>query len=83
MSNSDAYWRSNQRLVAVLLAVWFVVSFLLSIVLVEPLNRIQLGGFKLGFWFAQQGSIYIYVLLVFVYAVRMRALDREHDLDDE
>ena len=79
----NAYWRSNLKLVGVLLVVWFVVSFVFSILLVETLNQIQIGGFKLGFWFAQQGSIYVYVVLVFVYAMRMHALDRQHDLDDE
>ncbi|MEM1260808.1 MAG: DUF4212 domain-containing protein [Pseudomonadota bacterium] len=83
MSDPNCYWRSNLRLVSVLLVVWFVVSFLFGIVLVEPLNTIRLGGFKLGFWFAQQGSIYVYVVLVFVYAARMRTLDRQHGVDDE
>lgn len=66
---------------AVLLAVWFVVSYLLSIVFVEALNEFKLGGFPLGFWFAQQGSIYVFVLLVFVYAWRMDRIDRDHGVD--
>lgn len=78
---ADAYWRSNLRLMAVLLAVWFSVPFGLGIVFVEPLNQFQLGGFPLGFWFAQQGSTYVFFVLVLVYAVRMRRLDRMHDFE--
>jgi len=75
------YWRANLRLMAVLLAIWFVVAYLLSIVFVESLNQFRLGGFPLGFWFAQQGSIYVFVLLVFVYAWRMDRIDRDHGVD--
>ncbi|MFT5695736.1 MAG: putative solute:sodium symporter small subunit [Myxococcota bacterium] len=74
----DAYWRSNLRLMAGLLVVWFAVPFGLGIVFVEPLNEIHLGGFPLGFWFAQQGSIYVFFFLVLAYAIMMRRLDREH-----
>jgi putative solute:sodium symporter small subunit len=66
---------------AALLAVWFIVPFGLGIVFVEPLNKIFLGGFPLGFWFAQQGSIYVFFVLVLVYAVMMRRLDREHGVE--
>ena len=76
-----AYWRANLRLMAKLLAVWFLVSYGLGILLVEPLNRVHLGGFPLGFWFAQQGSIYVFVVLIFVYAWRMDRIDREHEVD--
>jgi putative solute:sodium symporter small subunit len=72
------YWRSNLRLLTVLLAIWFACSFGLGILLVEPLNRIQVGGFPLGFWFAQQGSIYIFILLILVYAVLMDRADRRY-----
>ena len=72
------YWRRNLRLVTVLLAIWFGCSFGLGILLVEPLNRIQVGGFPLGFWFAQQGSIYIFILLILVYAVSMDRVDRRY-----
>ncbi|REJ73576.1 MAG: DUF4212 domain-containing protein [Acidobacteria bacterium] len=73
-----AYWRANLRLMAVLLAIWFTVSYGLGILLVEPLNQVRLGGFPLGFWFAQQGSIYVFVVLILVYAVAMDRLDRRH-----
>lgn len=66
----------------VLLAVWFTVSYGFGILLVEPLNRIRLGGFQLGFWFAQQGSIYVFVLLILVYVRLMNRLDREFDVDE-
>jgi putative solute:sodium symporter small subunit len=72
------YWRHNIRLVLVLLSVWFVVSCVFGILLVEPLNRFQFGGFPLGFWFAQQGSIFVFVILIFVYAKRMDHLDRKY-----
>ncbi len=65
------------------IAIWFVVSFLFGIVLVEPLNGIRLGGYKLGFWFAQQGSIYVFVALIFFYAWRMSKLDREFDVHED
>jgi putative solute:sodium symporter small subunit len=68
--------------VGVLLAVWFTVSYGFGILLVEPLNRIRLGGFQLGFWFAQQGSIYVFVLLILVYVRLMNRLDREFDVDE-
>lgn len=63
--------------------VWFVVSFLFGIILVEPLNNFRLGGYKLGFWFAQQGSIYVFVILIFFYAWRMGKLDRKHNVEED
>ena len=83
MSEKNSYWKANLRLVAQLLVVWFVVSFLFGIILVEPLNSIQLGGYKLGFWFAQQGSIYVFVALIFFYANRMGKLDRDHGVEED
>ncbi len=80
-SGHDAYWRSNLRLMAVLLVVWFVIPFGLGIVFVEPLNQIHLAGFPLGFWFAHQGAIYVFIVLVLVYALWMRRLDREHGVE--
>jgi len=80
---AKAYWRRNIALVKKLLLVWFVVSYGCGILLVEQLNTIQIGGFKLGFWFAQQGSIYVFVALIFYYAKRMAALDHEFGVDDE
>ncbi|MFK8018020.1 MAG: DUF4212 domain-containing protein [Gammaproteobacteria bacterium] len=83
MADQSKYWRANLRIVGGCLVVWFVVSFLFGIVLVEPLNTIRLGGYKLGFWFAQQGSIYTFVVLVFYYAHRMSRLDKEHGVDED
>lgn len=76
------YWRANVRLMAILLLLWFVCSFVLGIILVNPLNEIRLGGYKLGFWFAQQGSIYIFVALIFIYSRRMAKLDRDHGVEE-
>lgn len=78
-----AYWKANLRLVGLCLSIWFVVSFLFGIILVEQLNTIKLGGYKLGFWFAQQGSIYVFVALIFFYAYRMNKLDKKYDLDED
>ncbi|MCK5768907.1 DUF4212 domain-containing protein [Algiphilus sp.] len=78
-----AYWQANLRLLISLLVIWFVVSFGAGILLVEPLNAIPLGGYKLGFWFAQQGSIYTFIVLIFVYAFRMNQLDRKFDVHEE
>lgn len=77
------YWRRNLRFLLILLSIWFVVSFGFGILLAEPLNAIQLGGFKLGFWFAQQGSIYAFVVLIFVYVRWMNQLDKDFDVDEK
>lgn len=77
------YWRRNLRFLLILLSIWFVVSFGFGILLVDPLNTIQLGGFKLGFWFAQQGSIYAFVILIFVYVRWMNQLDKDFDVDEK
>ena len=69
------YWKTNIKYLSILLAIWFLVSFGFGILLVDLLNQIQIGGFKLGFWFAQQGSIYIFVALIFVYVFLMNRLD--------
>ncbi len=76
--NRSAYWRENLRIVVTLLSVWFGVSFGLGILLVEPLNAFRVGGFPLGFWFAQQGSIYVFIVLIFVYARWMDRVDRRY-----
>ena len=81
--NRVAYWRSNVRLLSVLLVIWFVVSYGFGILLVEPLNAISIGGYKLGFWFAQQGSIYVFLVLIFIYALRMTALDKKFDVHED
>lgn len=78
-----AYWRANLRLVLWCLAVWFIASFGFGILLAEPLNAIRLGGFKLGFWFAQQGSILVFLGIIFFYAWRMNRLDHRFDVDDD
>jgi putative solute:sodium symporter small subunit len=80
--HASEYWNRNLKLMAILMVIWFVVSFGFGIILVEPLNSIRLGGYKLGFWFAQQGSLYTFVVLIFVYAKRMAALDREYGVHD-
>ncbi len=76
------YWRRNLTYVGILLAIWFIVSYGFGILLVEPLNRIRVGGFRLGFWFAQQGAIYAFVLLIFVYVRLMNRLDRAYEVDE-
>ena len=81
-SSQRSYWKKNVRYLVILLSIWFVVSFGFGIILVEPLNNIRLGGFKLGFWFAQQGSIYLFIVLIFVYVRLMRRLDKKYDLED-
>ena len=83
MSDREAYWKANIRLVAGCLVVWFIVSFGFGILLADTLNSISLGGYKLGFWFAQQGSIYTFVVLIFFYAWRMNKLDAEHGVDEQ
>jgi len=77
-----AYWRSNLRILAVLMSVWFIVSFGCGILFVDTLNKISIGGAKLGFWMAQQGSIYIFVVLIFVYVWLMNKLDRKHKFNN-
>ena len=78
----QAYWQANIKLTVTLLTIWFIISYLCGIVFVEELNSIRFGGYKLGFWFAQQGSIYGFVVIIFVYARRMAALDRKFDLHE-
>ena len=77
------YWKRNLRLVSILLAIWFLVSYVFGILLVDQLNAISIGGYGLGFWFAQQGSIYVFVVLIFFYAWRMTKLDREFDVHED
>ena len=81
-SRVAAYWRANIRLLLILLAVWFTVSYGFGILLVDWLNRISLFGFKLGFWWAQQGSIYTFVILIFVYVALIGRIDRKFGVDD-
>ena len=79
----SAYWKANLRLVGQCLVVWFVVSYGFGIILLEPLNQFRLGGYKLGFWFAQQGSIFVFVALIFFYARQLTKLDKQVDVDEE
>ena len=79
----QAYWKANLRLVAMCLGVWFVVSYLFGIILVDQLNAISLGGYKLGFWFAQQGSMYIFVVLIFFYAWRIGKIDEQFNVHED
>ena len=81
--NNHAYWQANLRLMLVLLVIWFSVSFLAGIIFVDFLNQFRLFGYKLGFWFSQQGSIYFFVLLIFVYTWRMNVLDKRFGVDEE
>ena len=85
MSNTNLqnYWKENIRYLLLLLIVWFLVSYGCGILFVDQLNTIQFGGFKLGFWFAQQGSIYVFVLLIFIYVNLMNKLDKKYGVDED
>lgn len=78
---NQAYWRANTKLIVTLLLIWAFVSLGCGILLVPVLNNISIGNVPLGFWFAQQGSIYVFVILIFVYAYRMDKLDRKYDIN--
>ena len=80
---NDAYWKATLRLLIPILIVWAVVSYGFGVVLKPALDAVHLGGYPLGFWFAQQGAIYIYVALIFFYAWRMAKIDREHGVEEE
>jgi putative solute:sodium symporter small subunit len=77
------YWQRNLRYLSILLIFWFLVSFGFGIFFVDTLNTVKIGGFKLGFWFAQQGSIYIFVILIFLYVRWMNKLDKKYDVDEK
>ena len=77
------YWNANLKYVGILLGIWFLVSYVFGILLADQLNQIQMGGFKLGFWFAQQGSIYVFVILIFVYVWLMNRLDKKFGVHEE
>lgn len=78
----DRYWRTNVRLIAILLLIWAGVSYGCGILFVEQLNRFRIGQLPLGFWFAQQGSIYVFVVMIFFYAWAMDRLDRRHGVEE-
>ena len=82
-TNNNGYWKANLRLLGILLSIWFTVSFGFGILLVEELNQIAFFGFKLGFWWAQQGAIYVFVALIFVYIHLMQKLDRQYGVSDD
>jgi putative solute:sodium symporter small subunit len=81
--DQKAYWKENLSILFKLLAVWFIVSFGAGILFVEQLNAIHFAGFKLGFWFAQQGAIYVFVALIFVYMKLMNSLDKKYGVEEE
>lgn len=81
-STKRKYWRTNLKYLAILLSIWFLVSYGFGILWVDQLNSIRLGGFKLGFWFAQQGAIYVFVILIFVYVHLMNKLDKKYKVDE-
>ena len=81
--NNNDYWRANITLMLILLAVWFFVSFICGILIVDYLNQFRFFGYKLGFWFSQQGAIYTFVVLIFVYVWRMNKLDRKYGVEEE
>lgn len=81
-NKAQKYWKENLGYLFFLLAIWFVASYVLGIFLAEPLNSVRIGGAKLGFWFAQQGSIYVFVILIFVYVRLMNKLDKKYGYDE-
>ena len=84
MSQKDLkkYWKTNLKYLAILLSIWFLVSYVFGIILVDQLNSVKIGGFKLGFWFAQQGSIYVFVILILVYIKLMNKLDEKYEVNE-
>lgn len=81
-NNTNNYWRENVRILKLMLGIWVLVSFFLSIIFADQLDAIRIGGFGFGFWMAQQGSIYIYVIMIFVYIRLMDKLDRKYGVDE-
>ena len=81
--DKNAYWQANVSLVAKLLSIWFIVSFCCGILFVDILNSIRFFGFKLGFWFAHQGAIYVFVVLIFVYAHKMNQIDKRYNVEED
>ena len=83
MKDAQAYWSANLRLIIGCLIVWFIVSYGFGILLVKPLNSISIAGYDLGFWFAQQGSMYTFVALIFFYAAKMNTLDKKFNVHED
>ena len=83
VNNPQRYWRANLRLLAILLSIWFICSYGAGILFKDTLDQIMLGGFPLGFWFAQQGSIYLFVIIIFIYVRQMNKLDKAFNYDED
>jgi len=83
MENLKKYWKRNLLYLSILLSIWFIISFGCGILFADELNRIKIGGFKLGFWFAQQGAIYGFIVIIFIYIILMNRLDKKYDLDEK
>ena len=83
MEKLKKYWRRNLLYLMLLLAIWFAISFGCGIIFVDELNQIRFGGFKLGFWFAQQGAIYGFIAIIFIYTILMNRLDKKYDVDEK
>ena len=81
-TNKKNYWKQNLKYLTILLSIWFLVSFFCGILFADYLNQFMLGGFPLGFWFAQQGAIYFFVILIFVYVFLMNRLDKKYKVDE-
>ena len=79
--HATKYWRENLKYLVILLTIWFLVSYGAGILFKDWLNQFKLGGFKLGFWFAQQGAIYVFIILIFVYVRLMNKLDKKYGYD--
>ncbi|MEY4013866.1 MAG: hypothetical protein RLZZ290_730 [Pseudomonadota bacterium] len=82
-TSAQGYWKATLNLITKVLVIWFLCSFGAGIIFAQALNGVQLGGYPLGFWFAHQGSIYIFVALIFWYAKEMNRIDREFDVHEE
>lgn len=80
--NREAYWKANLKLMGILLAIWFFVSYVCGVLFVDELNTIHFAGFKLGFWIAQQGSMFVFLALIFIYAKKMNTLDKKYGLEE-
>ena len=82
MKKSTSYWKTNLKYLSILLLIWFTVSFLFGIILADALNQFSIAGFPLGFWFAHQGSICTFVVLIFIYVYLMNRLDKKFEVDE-
>ena len=82
-NDKSTYWRANLQVITILLSVWFLVSFGAGIIFVDALNQVEIAGFKLGFWFAQQGAIYTFIVLIFIYVAWMRHIDQKFGVADD